>query len=88
MAEGDGLTMHPYLRETIETFTAHFREDTRCVGLHLKGSGGTGTQAAMVRYFPAPEGDGDYGWRGTSSLGRRRRSRRPSAPAGMSKASA
>jgi hypothetical protein len=35
--------MHPYLRATIEAFTAYFREDGRCVGLHLKGSGGTDT---------------------------------------------
>ena len=35
--------MNPYLRETIQTFTEHFREDRRCIGLHLKGSGGTGT---------------------------------------------
>jgi len=35
--------MHPHLRATIEAFTAYFREDTRCFGLHLKGSGGTGT---------------------------------------------
>ena len=35
--------MHPYLRTTIEAFAGHFREDARCVGLHLKGSGGTGT---------------------------------------------
>ena len=35
--------MHPYLRATIDAFTAHFRDDSRCVGLHLKGSAGTGT---------------------------------------------
>jgi len=35
--------MHPHLSATIDTFTEHFREDPRCVGLHLKGSGGTGT---------------------------------------------
>ncbi|HEU5314914.1 MAG TPA: hypothetical protein VFX49_02305 [Chloroflexota bacterium] len=35
--------MHPHLRATIETFTELFREDTRCIGLHLKGSGGAGT---------------------------------------------
>jgi hypothetical protein len=38
--------MHPYLRETIDRFVDHFAGDVRCVGLHLKGSGGTGTDDA------------------------------------------
>jgi hypothetical protein len=35
--------MHPHLRATVGRFAAHFAEDGRCVGMHLKGSGGTGT---------------------------------------------
>jgi hypothetical protein len=35
--------MHPYLRDTIDRFVTHFAADLRCVGLHLKGSGGTET---------------------------------------------
>jgi hypothetical protein len=38
--------MHPHLRATIDRFTAHFAADGRCVGLHLKGSGGSGTDDA------------------------------------------
>jgi hypothetical protein len=38
--------MHPHLRATIGRFTAHFVADARCVGMHLKGSGGTGTDDA------------------------------------------
>lgn len=35
--------MHPHLRATIDRFTALFGEDQRCIGMHLKGSGGAGT---------------------------------------------
>jgi hypothetical protein len=35
--------MHPHLRATVELFVAHFGTDERCVGMHLKGSGGAGT---------------------------------------------
>ena len=35
--------MHPHLRATIDSFTANFARDPRCAGLHLKGSGGSGT---------------------------------------------
>jgi hypothetical protein len=35
--------MHPHLRATVGRFAAHFAADARCVGMHLKGSGGTGT---------------------------------------------
>lgn len=38
--------MHPHLRATIDRFTAHFAGDVRCVGMHLKGSGGTGMDDA------------------------------------------
>jgi hypothetical protein len=35
--------MHPHLRATVERFVAQFRDDGRCVGMHLKGSAGAGT---------------------------------------------
>jgi hypothetical protein len=35
--------MHPHLRHTVDRFTALFSADPRCVGMHLKGSGGAGT---------------------------------------------
>jgi hypothetical protein len=38
--------VHPHLRATVDRFAAHFAGDDRCVGLHLKGSGGTGTDDA------------------------------------------
>jgi hypothetical protein len=38
--------MHPHLRATIDRFTTLFAPDARCAGLHLKGSGGAGTDDA------------------------------------------
>jgi hypothetical protein len=35
--------VHPHLRATVARFVAHFGADRRCVGMHLKGSGGSGT---------------------------------------------
>lgn len=35
--------MHPHLSATIDLFSRHFAQDARCVGLHVKGSGGTAT---------------------------------------------
>jgi hypothetical protein len=40
------MPMHAHLRATIDRFTALFAPDARCAGLHLKGSGGAGTDDA------------------------------------------
>ena len=40
------MPMHAHLRATIDRFAALFAPDGRCAGLHLKGSGGAGTDDA------------------------------------------